>query len=117
MNHPHNHDHTHTHTHKHRHEHSHEHGQNHEHSHTHGHGDNHNHEDDHSQELSFEDKLKTLFTHWIDHNNSHMGSYSSWAAKTEKENLKETTALLHQAAEESKKITQTLEKALQSLKP
>jgi len=83
---------------------------------SHHHEHEHEHHHNHGSKLSFEDQLKTLFTHWVDHNNSHMDNYTSWAGKAEKENFKETAALLRQAAEESQTITQTLEKALQSLK-
>jgi len=119
--HPHTHGHQHNHDHDHEHEHQHTHGHqhNHEHEHDHHHGHEHSHQHDHEpvKELSFEEKLSTLFQHWIAHNNSHLETYTSWAQKAEKEKMTQTAALLNETADVSSRITEILEKALKSLKP
>jgi len=118
------HDHDHDHDHGHHHTHGHQHNKNHDHAHGHtqdqGHHHHHDHPHQHDQgnvqepvkEMSFEEKLSTLFQHWIAHNASHKQTYESWAQKAEKENLAETAALLKEIADISNQITEKLEKAL-----
>lgn len=86
------------------------HHHNHDHNHSHDHG--HNHE---QKELSFKEKLSSLFQHWIDHNSSHKESYLSWARKAQKENLSKIGSYLEQAGELSDEINMKLEKALKEL--
>ncbi len=115
----------HSHGHSHDHFHNHHHGNSHDHSHDH-HDHEHNnhahHDHDHDQpgsigkELDFKEKLSILFNHWIEHNDSHKGTYISWAKKAENENMHDTAALLRQAAAASDTITDTLEKALKTFK-
>ncbi|MCP4021921.1 MAG: zinc transporter [Desulfobacteraceae bacterium] len=85
-------------------------------AHNHDHHHNHDHNHDHAEQLSFEDKLKTLFAHWIDHNNSHLQTYSSWAKKADEANLHEVAKDLSAAAKIAGQITQKLEDALNKLK-
>jgi len=94
-------DHTHDHTHSHDHAHPHTH----EHEHTH----------DHSHEMSMEEKISTLLNHWIDHNNSHMETYRSWAQKAEDASLAEVAVLLKETAEASGAITTKLKTALKAI--
>ena len=100
--HPHEHDHTHSH------EHSHEHSPGHDHPHPHGHA--HSHEQEHThvhestgegsredaQEMSLEDKLAVLLSHWVDHNDSHKNNFLSWAKKAEDAGQNEIAACLEQ---------------------
>jgi hypothetical protein len=127
--HPHNHggdshDHHHPHnhggdSHDHHHPHSHAHGHDGE-THDHGHG-GHDHGHTHhpspaaAGELTFEQKLRTLFTHWVDHNESHLDNYRAWALKAEQANLTETAACLREAADASATVTAVLSRALKSL--
>lgn len=78
---------------------------------------NHNHHEHHhtKSELSFKEKLESLFKHWIDHNYSHKENYIIWAEKAKKENLASIVSCLEQAGELSDKINQKLEKALKDL--
>ncbi|MCK5311408.1 MAG: hypothetical protein KAJ62_04835 [Desulfobacteraceae bacterium] len=87
---------------------------NHHHSHDHDH-DHHHHHSHETKELSFKEKLSTLFQHWIDHNSSHKESYLSWADKADKENLSEIVTYLKEAGNLSDKINLKLEKALKEL--
>ncbi len=85
---------------------------NHSHSHEHSHDHHHHHE---TKELSFDDKLKSLFKHWIDHNSNHKESFLSWAKKAEKEGFEKIAPYLEQAGELSDKINLELEQALKEL--
>ena len=85
-------------------------------NHNHDHHDHdHTHHGHEKIELSFKEKLSTLFKHWIDHNTSHKASYLSWAEKAEKENFSDIILYLEQAGELSDKINQKLEQALKKL--
>jgi rubrerythrin len=81
----------------------------------HHHSHDHNHDHHETKELTFKEKLKSLFQHWIDHNVSHKESYLSWAKKAEKENLMEIVSCLEQAGELSDKMNLELEKALKKI--
>lgn len=110
-----NHDHEHSH-----HNHAHKHEEN-EKPHTHGHTHDHDHGHTHDQpgnkeELTFDGKLAILIGHWIDHNKSHQQTYESWAEKAADENQPEAAALLKEVSEDSRRITTTLEKALQDIR-
>ncbi len=103
-----------THNHHHKQDHDHHHGPKNSHNHTHS--NDHGHSHSHTKELSFEEKLATLFAHWIDHNNSHMENFLSWAKKANHENLSDVARNLEQAGELSQDITQKLEDAVKALK-
>lgn len=113
------HDHDHKHEHSHTHSHSHDHGQGHsrsnDHGHSHSHGHTHSHSHDHSSEMSMEEKLKTLFAHWIDHNDSHKDNFVSWAGKARNEGLDGVADALDQAGSLSQEVTQKLKQALAAL--
>jgi ABC-type Zn2+ transport system substrate-binding protein/surface adhesin len=93
----------------------HEHEHTHEHKHEHTHGHEHTHDHDHVHEMSFEEKISTLLNHWIDHNNSHMETYRSWAQKAEDASLADVAVLLKETAEASGTITRKLETALKAI--
>jgi hypothetical protein len=82
--------------------------------HHHTHDNEHKH--GHSEELSFEKKLETLFTHWIDHNNSHMENFLSWAKKAKQASLAGVAQNLEEAGMISREITKKIEDALTELK-
>ncbi|MCP3900420.1 MAG: hypothetical protein GY707_11980 [Desulfobacteraceae bacterium] len=80
------------------------------------HHHDHNHDHSHKKsELSFKEKLSSLFKHWIDHNSSHKANYLTWAEKAEKEDLAEIVSCLKEAGELSDKINLKFEKALKGL--
>lgn len=106
-----NHDHEHSH-----HNHAHKHEEN-EKPHTHGHTHDHGHDQPgNKDELTFDSKLAILMGHWINHNKSHQQTYESWADKAAGENQPEAAALLKEVSEDSRRITATLEKALQAIR-
>ncbi|MFK5954353.1 MAG: hypothetical protein QM498_14970 [Desulfobacterium sp.] len=94
-------------------DHTHDHDHTHEHDHDHGHKHEHTHEPVH--EMSMEEKISTLLNHWIDHNNSHMETYRSWAQKAEDTSLAEVAVLLKETAEVSGTITTKLKAALKAI--
>ena len=106
-------EHSHTHDHGHDHDHSHDHGHSHDHSHDHGHSHDHSH--DPVKEMTLEQKLNTLFSHWIAHNDSHKDNFLSWAEKAKDAGLAEVAASLEQAGSLSQEVTKKLEAALANL--
>lgn len=85
------------------------------HDHDHDHGHDHGHTHSHDPEMSLEQKLITLLTHWVNHNDSHKENYLSWALKAEKAGLKDVAVCLDQAGTLSRQVTQKLEEALKKL--
>lgn len=61
------------------------------------------------------EKLKHLIEHWIEHNESHVKTYSEWALKAESSGEKKLSAMLRQIAEESKKLEGLFKKALERI--
>jgi hypothetical protein len=102
----------------HDHDHSHDHDQTHNHNHSHDHGHTHTHTHDHgpSHELTFEQKLEKLFSHWIDHNDSHKDTFYTWAGRAKEAGLDKIAANIEKAGELSKEVTQQLREALNKLK-
>lgn len=102
----------HSHTHSHHHHHHHDHDHDHEHSHGHAH----HHHHDNAQELSMAQKLETLLGHWIDHNDSHKGTFITWAERARKEELGKVADCLDQVGDLSAQIAEQLKKAQSQLK-
>lgn len=98
-------------------EHSHTHGHDHTHDHDHSHGHSHDHSHDPVKEMTLEQKLNTLFAHWIAHNDSHKDNFLSWAGKARDAGLTEVAASLEQAGSLSQEVTKKLEAALANLTP
>ncbi|WP_299982349.1 hypothetical protein [Desulfobacula sp.] len=94
--------------------HHHDHG--HDHSHDHSHGHSHSHSHDHSHELTFEQKLDKLFTHWIDHNESHKDTFLIWAGRAKEAGLAGVAGNLEKAGQLSEDVTSQLKDALNKLK-
>lgn len=82
--------------------------------HDHGHHDHDHHH--HETKMSFEDQLKTLFDHWIKHNDSHAGTYRGWAQKARDNNMSETASLLEEIAAMTAKISKKIDEASASVK-
>ena len=66
--------------------------------------------------MSMEDKLNTLFSHWIDHNDSHKDNYISWAAKARDAGLGAVADALEAAGALSDQVTEKLKTAHHLLK-
>lgn len=79
-------------------------------------GGGHSHDHHHETTMSFEDQLKTLFEHWINHNGSHAGTYREWAKKAGENNLAETAALLEEVAALTEKVSDKISEAADSVK-
>lgn len=106
-------------------EHSHSHcHQEHHHNHSHHHHHHEHEEKSHSHHLpsdslSLNDKFVMLLKSWIEHNNSHKESYTSWANKAKESkdgDLAEVAKFLEETAKLSEAITENLQKALKSIK-
>ncbi len=95
--------------------HDHTHSHSHPHSHDHDHGHSHDHHHDHNSEMSMAEKLNTLLTHWIDHNDSHMQNYLSWAAKAQDAGLDDVADALKAAGNLSQTVTEKLKRGLAAL--
>ena len=62
--------------------------------------------------MTLEQKLVTLLTHWIDHNDSHKDNFISWAEKAKQGGMTEVASCLEQAGSLSREVTKKLEAAL-----
>jgi len=62
------------------------------------------------------EKLKHLIEHWIEHNESHVKTYSEWALKAESLGEAELSEVMKQIAEESRKLNSLFSKALKIIK-
>ena len=65
--------------------------------------------------MSLEEKLSTLFAHWVDHNESHKDNFLSWAEKAGQGDLEEVAKYLKEAGDLSCRVTEALKKAKQAL--
>jgi hypothetical protein len=108
----HDHSHSHDHAHTHDHDHDHDHGHDHDHAHDHAHGHAHT----PVSELTFEQKLEKLFTHWIDHNDSHKETFFTWAGRAKDANLSDVAQDIEKAGQLSEEVTRILKSALNRLK-
>jgi hypothetical protein len=61
--------------------------------------------------------MAKLLDHWIQHNNDHASDYRAWAAKATAENLPEAAALLEEAADMTRQISEKFEAAAKSMAP
>lgn len=92
------------------------------HNHTHGGGHSHSHDDHHHHHhhketpMSFEEQLKTLFAHWVSHNDSHAGTYRDWAAKAKENGLAETAAVLEEIAAMTEEVSDKIRDAEKTVK-
>ena len=66
--------------------------------------------------MTLEQKLTTLLSHWIGHNDSHKDNYLSWAGKAKDAGLIDMASFLEQAGSLSQEVTQKLEEALKQVK-
>jgi len=66
--------------------------------------------------LTFEQKLEKLFTHWIDHNDSHKETFYTWAGRAKEADLDQVALHIERAGQLSEQVTQHLHDALKNLK-
>lgn len=84
-------------------------------THEHGHDHSHSHDHGHTHELTFEQKLEKLFSHWIDHNNSHMDTFFTWAKRAREAGLNEVADHIESAGKLSQDVTVQLKDALKKI--
>ena len=77
--------------------------------------DHHHHDHESHEELSFEEKLMKLLSHWIKHNEDHALNYRNWAEKAKTNGKGQTAGLLEEAAELSLAVNEKFEAALAGL--
>jgi len=61
------------------------------------------------------DKLRHLLKHWLEHNDAHINTYEEWAQKTETMGEKDISEILKQITDESRKLNNLFQKALESI--
>ncbi len=69
------------------------------------------HRHSYSDQLTLEQKLEKLVTHWIDHNNSHKETFHTWAARAKEEGLVGVAEKIQEAAALSDQVTALLKQA------
>ena len=74
--------------------------------------DHHHHEHDSQSELSFDEKIEKMLSHWIKHNEDHASNYRIWAEKAKANGKDDAGVLLEEAAEMSLAINDKFEAAL-----
>ena len=74
--------------------------------------DHHNHDHDSHSELTFDEKMLKMLSHWIKHNEDHALNYRNWAEKAKTNGQEEAGALLEEAAEMSLAVNERFQKAL-----
>lgn len=85
----------------------------HDHHHHHDHGD---HKHGHTESpMPFDEQLRTLFSHWIRHNDSHAGTYAEWAKKAIDHGMEETAALLNEIAAMTAELNKKIEQAARTV--
>ena len=70
--------------------------------------DHHHHHHDHDShgELSFDEKIEKMLSHWIKHNEDHALNYRNWAEKAKANGKDDAGVLLEAAAEMSLAINE-----------
>ncbi len=75
----------------------------------------HSHAHSHADQLTLEQKLEKLVSHWIDHNDSHKETFHTWAARAENKGLTVVAKKIEEAATVSDQVTALLKQALTEL--
>lgn len=65
--------------------------------------------------MPFDQQLRTLFAHWIRHNDSHAGTYSDWALKARAQGMEKTADLLVEIADMTAALNLKIDEAARSL--
>lgn len=76
--------------------------------------DHHHHHDHHKKEsnMTFDEKLNTLITHWLHHNADHAKNYKDWSEKTRDAGKEEIADILNEVSEMTEKISEKFSQAL-----
>ena len=72
----------------------------------------HHHDHEIKSDLTMEQKLEKLLTHWIKHNEDHGKTYREWMVKAEDSGLAKTAKILSDVAELTSEINTKLKEAL-----
>ncbi len=80
----------------------------------HHHHHHHPHESD--GELSFNEKIEKMLSHWIKHNEDHASNYRNWAEKAKAKDMEKAAVLLEEAADMSLAMNAKFEAALELAK-
>ena len=80
------------------------------------HHDHHHHHHDSQGELSFDEKIEKMLSHWIKHNEDHASNYRNWAEKAKANGMDKAGILLEEAAEMSLATNEKFEAALVLIK-
>ena len=78
--------------------------------------DHHHHDHDSHGELSFDEKIEKMLSHWIKHNEDHASNYRNWAEKAKANGKDDAGVLLEAAAEMSLAINEKFTAAAALLK-
>ena len=78
--------------------------------------DHHHHDHDSHGELSFDEKIEKMLSHWIKHNENHALNYRNWAEKAKANGKDDAGVLLEAAAEMSLAINEKFTAAAALLK-
>ena len=78
--------------------------------------DHHHHDHDSHGELSFDEKIEKMLSHWIKHNEDHALNYRNWAEKAKANGKDDAGVLLEAAAEMSLAINEKFTAAAALLK-
>ena len=78
--------------------------------------DDHHHHHDSQGELSFDEKIEKILSHWIKHNEDHASNYRNWAEKAKANGKEQAGMLLEEAADMSLAINEKFETALEAVK-
>ena len=70
------------------------------------------HDHDSPGELSFDEKIEKMLSHWIKHNEDHASNYRNWAQKAKANDMGKAAALLEAAADMSVAINEKFKEAL-----
>ncbi|MBC8414533.1 MAG: hypothetical protein ISR96_05365 [Nitrospira sp.] len=61
------------------------------------------------------EKLKHLLSHWKEHNDAHITTYSEWESKARKLNQEDVAEILKEISTESKKMNGLFDRAMKLL--
>ena len=75
------------------------------------HRHHHHHHDSHG-ELSFDEKIEKILSHWIKHNEDHASNYRNWAEKAKANGIQKAGTLLEEAADMSLAMNEKFNAAL-----
>jgi len=78
--------------------------------------DHHHHHHDSQGELSFDEKIEKMLSHWIKHNEDHASNYRIWAEKAKANGKAKAGLFLEEAADMSLAINEKFEAALELVK-